>query len=273
MTNKILVVIVLYGIKLEDSLTYQTLNLSVKESNLIIDLFVYDNSPSYNKVDVQNNNFNIIYKSDITNSGISKAYNKAADYARKCEKKWLLFLDQDSNIPKNLFYVFKESKDKFSSEKLFVPILKQNNTILSPCKFKFMKGSSFSSVLPGILSLANVSVFNSGIFINLNAFIKVGGYDENVPLDFSDHSFIFRYKRWFSNIVVIPIVIEHELSSQSSDQKIILRRFIQYCKGVKAFSSIEGGKGLLFFWTALRAVKLSFQFKNFQYIKILFDKN
>ncbi|KFF05221.1 glycosyltransferase family protein [Flavobacterium reichenbachii] len=273
MTNKILVVIVLYGINLEDSLTYQTLNLSVTESDSIVDLFVYDNSATCNKINVQNNKFNIIYKSDTTNSGISKAYNKAADYASECQKDWLLFLDQDSNIPKNLFSVFNEFKDKFSNEKLFVPVLKQNNIILSPCKFKFMKGSSFSSVLPGILSLENVSVFNSGIFIDLNAFRKVGGYDENVPLDFSDHSFIFRYKKWFSNIVVIPIVIEHELSSKSSDQTIILRRFIQYCKGVRAFSSIEGGKGLLFFWTALRAVKLSFQFKNFQYIKILFDKN
>jgi rhamnosyltransferase len=272
MVNKLLAVIVLYGIRLENSLTFQSINEASKKSNIKLDLIVYDNSPIENTIFNNTNNINIIYKSDYYNSGISKAYNFAAEYATLNDKNWLLFLDQDSKLPSIFFDIVKDSFLKFPQEQLFVPVLKNDKKILSPCKFKYMKGSAFKSIDYGLISVKDKSIFNSGILVSLLTFNSIGGYDERIPLDFSDHAFFHRYKKIYSKIVVMPINIVHELSSFSKDKEIILRRFKQYCFGVKAYSSIESGGSFLFFWTSLRAIKLSLQYKSFDFVKELLKR-
>lgn len=274
MTNKVLAVLVLYGIPLEESLTFRTINVALSKKGIRLDLIVYDNSPNKNEVVVESSNLNIIYKKDYSNSGISKAYNFAANFANDMNKDWLLFLDQDSNIPNDFFIVVDTYLNDFSNEVLFVPILKSGDMTLSPCSFRFMKGSSLKSINHGLIAVKEKSIFNSGIVVSLSAFNNIGGYEERIPLDFSDHSFFNRYKKKYSKMVVMPITIEHELSSFSKDKVTVLRRFKQYCFGVSAYSSIEGGRVGLFFWTSLRAVKLSLKFKSFDFIleffKIIF---
>lgn len=270
MIDKVLAVLVLYGVSLEESLTYQTILLALKKKNSRLDIVVYDNSPTENDVIIESDNLNIIYEKDYSNSGISKAYNFAANFASGVNKDWLLFLDQDSNIPIDFFDVIDNYIQRFSNEVLFVPVLKKGNMILSPCHFKYMKGSSLKEIQHGLNSVKDRSVFNSGIVINLFAFNSIGGYEERIPLDFSDHSFFARYKKKYSQMVVFPVVIEHELSSFSKDKKSLLRRFKQYCSGVSAYSRIEGGRVGLLFWTSLRAVKLSLKFKTFDFIREFF---
>jgi len=270
MMDDLLIVIVLYKTRLQDSLTFKTLLNSVNSVNQIT-LYVYDNSPVNSYEDLSLDHITVKYHNDYNNSGISKAYNAAAMYAKANSKKWLLLLDQDSHLPLDFLHNMNNAITRNKDEKLFAPILTQNELILSPCKFRFMKGSPLKKIEEGIFPLDGHSVFNSGIVVKLSEFLRVGGYNENIPLDFSDHSFIHRFKKFNKTIVVMPINIEHQLSSQSNDKDIIFRRFKQYCFGVKRYAETEGGKGWLFFWTLMRSIKLTMQFKEVKFLKVFFE--
>lgn len=269
MLDKVLIVIVLYKSKLEDSSTFRTLRASLRHFSLKVDLYVYDNSPSV-RPDVQFPEFNIIYNVDGSNSGLSKAYNAAAAYGKNNRKEWLLLFDQDSNLPADYIEVMLKSVTKYSTHSFFVPILKQHELILSPCKFRFMKGSALRSIGYGPMNFLNVSVFNSGILVRLKLFYEAGGYNEQIQLDFSDHYFVSQVKKVENELVVLPIVIQHELSSHTNDEEKITSRFSQYCVGVRAYGKAKGGAPLLFLWTFLRAVKLSFTYKKPIFITLFF---
>lgn len=270
MINNLLVIIVLYKTKLEDSLSFNSLVKSSDFKKNNISFYIYDNSPDEDQDVYFFNDIDFFYEKDYENSGISKAYNKAAAYAKSKGKEWLLLLDQDSSIPADFIVKLEESVNEYSGQILFAPILKHNNLILSPCHFKLMKGSAMKLVSPGIRSLKDKSIFNSGILVKLSSFLKVGGYNENVPLDFSDHSFIHRMRNITSEFVVMPIEIDHQLSSFSQNYDVILRRFIQYCQGVLNYHQFEEKSGLLLVWTFLRAFKLSLQFKNRVFLDVFF---
>lgn len=262
MLNNLLVVIVLYKTKLNDSLSFNTLINSSGFTKGEISFYIYDNSPEQNQKFHLSDNINVFYEKDYNNSGISSAYNKAAEYAKSKDMEWLLLLDQDSSIPYDFIEKLEDSINKYKNQVLFAPILKHNNLVLSPCKFEFMKGSAMKMVSPGITSLKDISIFNSGILVKTSSFLIVGGYNEKVPLDFSDHSFVHRMKKNISEFVIMPIEINHQLSSFSNNYDVILRRFVQYCQGVLNYHQFEQNSKLLLFWTFLRALKLTIQFKD-----------
>lgn len=272
MVNKLFAVIVLYGIKLENSPTFSSLVELASTTVDPINLMVYDNSPVLQSFTKNFPNLKMVYVSDNSNPGISKAYNIAAQYALEHKKEWILLLDQDSTLPVNFFELIKRSIDENQSQVLFAPILQQNGMILSPCKFHFMKGRNFRSLERGLMPLKNVSIFNSGMVVNLGAFFEVGGYNEKIKLDFSDHCFIHRIKQRYSHFVVTSVVIEHELSSHTSDKDKITRRFVQYCEGVKSYSDNIGNSVFLFLWTFLRALKLSIRFKDVTFLRVFWQK-
>jgi rhamnosyltransferase len=264
MLNSILTTIVLYKQKLEDSNTFQT--LSALNGFDKVTVVVYDNSPASN-YNYSGSLFNISYIHDPSNSGISKAYNTSAQIALRQHKKWLLLLDQDSYLPPDFLEILVKNIVENPDEVIFAPILKQNGVILSPCKFTYMKGSAFNSVKPGKLLLKNVSILNSAMCVNLAKFIEVGGYNENIKLDFSDHAFISRIKKSYHSITVTGTVVAHQLSSNSANKQIVFNRFKQYCEGIRAYRLTEQKSSLLVFWTALRALKLFFVHKDCNYLK------
>lgn len=270
MLDKLLVVIVLYKTKLEDSSTYRTLKASLAHYCQKTDLYIYDNSPIKNSV-ATCAEFNITYFWDKGNSGISKAYNAAAAHGMNSNKEWLLLFDQDSNLPVDYVEVMLRSVMKYDDHSLFVPVLKQEELILSPCKFRFMKGNAFKTIEEGPMSFLNISVFNSGILVRLALFSVAGGYNEEIRLDFSDHYFISQVKKFQNEFIVLPVVIQHELSTHTNDEAKITARFRQYCVGVRAYGKVAGGRAYLFLWTFLRAAKLALTYKKFIFITLFFS--
>ena len=83
-----------------DSKAFITLNISAKNAKWeSLDLFLYDNSPEFNKnlIDLFNQyNYNIQYIPDYNNSGVSRAYNQAFKLGKEMKKKYILLLDQDT---------------------------------------------------------------------------------------------------------------------------------------------------------------------------------
>ncbi|MGZ3921653.1 MAG: glycosyltransferase, partial [Bacteroidia bacterium] len=213
----ILALIVLYKTKLTESKSFLSLSASLANSDVCMDLLVYDNTPSCNEGGILEHydNWKIIYHADSENGGVSKAYNKGAQIAKEMNKKWLLLLDQDTSFPLDTMQKYMQAIDENAHEKLLAPILMVNKgTIISPCYFKFMRGFSVKAVEPGLKSLKIFSVINCGLCIDVDAFNLNGGYNEQIKLDFSDHDFIRRFRKSIGNrLIVIDLEVFHSLSS------------------------------------------------------------
>ena len=82
---KIIIEIVLYNKKINDSTTFISLDNHKTIINQLfsqIELLIYDNSSTPQKFDIVNS-FSVKYKSNKKNGGVSAAYNYAFDIAKK----------------------------------------------------------------------------------------------------------------------------------------------------------------------------------------------
>ena len=240
--SKILFVIVLYKTPLINSTTFQTLKASL-ESNFInsrIDLLVCDNSPEEHidsKECVSSECFNLFHLYDSSNPGISISYNRAAEIASAKEKKWLLMFDQDTRLPIDGLHQYIKNLKNLPNFPLYVPKLFVADKLMSPCRYFMYRGSHLPEIKAGINRLKRKNILNNGVLVSLDAFKKVGGYDERVWLYFSDFVFFDRLKKHYKEFVVLDCNVEHELSSSDyRDIRFAIERFCHYCQGAKAAS-------------------------------------
>lgn len=231
--NSILAVIVLYNEKLYNSKTYTSfLREEVYKKQLT--LFVYDNSILQQHIPNEFSD-NIIYYYDKNNSGVSKAYNVAAEYGSKNGYKWLLLLDQDSDFSEI------KTEDYFASIKnnnnisLHVPIIKLNkHTIFSPTRKYFNMSHNSSKVHLGINLISQYAIINSGMCISIKSFKETGGYNENVWLDYSDYDFLRKYSMKYKYFNVIPKICFQNFSDEEKNVDKIKKRYAIFIECINA---------------------------------------
>lgn len=274
-TDSVLAIIVLYKTHLNESLTLNSLIAALAKAKKKIDLFIYDNSPNAISQTalsrLQEFFMNVKYINDPTNPGVSKAYNEGGRYAKTINKKWLLLLDQDTQIDPFFFINLNKSISIYSNESLFVPVLKQNNLILSPCKYFFKNGWPIKEIAVGKQDFKKRNFLNSGVVVSTELFEKVAGYDERVTLYFSDFVFFEKVAKVLDSYVVIDSVFVHSMSSNdTTNLHEFYSRFELYCKGIKQAMTLNtvGGKILYLTLALLRSFKLSVKFKSEKFIKI-----
>lgn len=270
----LLLCIVVYEKKVTESETFISLaKILTSEDNL--DVVIYDNSrlPD-NQVDSYKINYPQIrfhYIHNEKNPGLGVAYNEAATIATTLKKDFLCVFDQDSHIPDNFFTVVLDSIKANPSICLFSPIVTSRNTIISPSSFYFGRSWVKSKKEYGLLSTTNHSIINSGSIIRLTEFNRLGGYEPTLPLDFSDHYFFYKYKQYIPLFFVMPIYLEHQLSTFfDSDYLKVFNRFKIYCDAA-IFFALNTKNSIALFWTFLHATKLSLVYRRFSFIKYAFS--
>ena len=271
----ILAVVVIYNTNFTDCITLSTINANKFESGEKIDFIVYDNShiPQNPSSLLEYSNLNCEYFFDTDNPGVSKAYNYGASQAIIKNKKYILLLDQDTKFPNDSLLKYLSSINSHKDSSLFCPILKTNHGIYSPSNYYFRRGTNWKDAKPGIYSLKNKSALNSGLLVNVSSYLLVGGYNEKIKLYFSDFDFINRFRTIVNQVVVIDLVCWHSLSDiDKTDLLSAISRFRHYVNG--AYYSIYNFVDWLytFITILLRAIKLSFKFRNFLFVKIFFSK-
>jgi rhamnosyltransferase len=258
-----LVVIVLYKANLEQSDSFISLTQALRKSSQKAEIFVYDNSPSASIMPSPEDypEWKLHYFHNPRNPGVSTAYNEAAALAKSLGKTWLLLADQDTNFPDDIFYHYVQGVQSNPETSLFAPILVSSDKIIySPCTYLFGRGFQSKAVVPGIQSFDNKSVLNSGLLISLDAFEQVGGYNVNLPLDFSDFNFIDKFKKNHGSFCLLETFCIHDLSPNSGDFNSSLGRFGRYCDGIKLHVTNPLDIAVLYLLTFLRAVKLCKKF-------------
>lgn len=275
MVKNLLVIIVLYKMKLEESRSFISLNKALSENVTPIPLVVYDNGPVITNKPGKYNLEKCIehYKSDPANGGISKAYNYGAGYAQKLGNiDWLFFLDQDTELPGDIFHTFAQSISSQPAISLFAPILiLKDQSIFSPCRYVFKRGFQLKKIHPGLHSLKHLSPVNSGMMVSLNAFLKVGGYNEAVRMDFSDFQFIERFKQIYPDFYVIDSILIQDFSNHETNIKNLQIRFVLFCEGARNCTKHGLLEPIIYFiMVFMRATTLFLRTKNKRFYKIFY---
>jgi rhamnosyltransferase len=267
------IVIVLYKVKLLNTAIFNSLQAACSVFTQHVELIVYDNSPAPSDPGIVEG-FNIKYIHDFLNPGISTAYNVAADYAIGLNKTRLLIYDQDTCVNENTILKYADAVYNHKNIKLFAPILlNQFGKVISPSKFRLRMGIAPGKLIPGINYLKDLSPVNSGICIDLKLFAMVNGYNQAIPLDYSDYDFIERIQNFISEFVLLDLYFQHNLSaSESQTFTSALTRFKFLCIGLRESSKSTCDKNLGFCVGLKRALKLALVHKNLTFIKILFNE-
>ena len=271
-----LIVIVLYKVNLKDSTSFITLS-KANPNKSAIDLFVYDNSPtkSQENTDFVLHGFNVHYVSDNENPGVSKAYNNGVKYAKVKNKKWVLFLDQDTTLSDTILQSFLKAINREPEIKIFATTLfDQKKNLVSPSLYFFKRGFRLSNVPSKVCSLNKITPINSSLLVSIEVFDKVGMYNENIKLDFSDHEFMGRVRKVYDKFYVIEEDNYHSLSSSDeTDLNSIKKRFEFFCNGALEAGRTTWLDSLQYLIICiLRATKLNMKFKTLYFSNVLFKE-
>ncbi len=269
----LLAVLVLYNQKLEESKTFRSLFNTSPAWDERVHLFVYDNSPvpMHAVGDFDAPDRRIYYLSDTSNPGVSRAYNIAARRARELKKPYLLLLDQDTLFPQGGIAAYIKAIETHKDCPVFAPILSCDGKIYSPCRQVLHLNLPLRAIAPGRISARGRSLLNSGMCIRLDAFDKVGGFDERIPLDFADHDFMRRYRTHFDSFFLLDMACAHGFSDKENhDAGKAFIRFGYYCQGAK--HSIKGVADAFSLAPVafVRAARLSARFRTLRFLRLLF---
>jgi rhamnosyltransferase len=271
--NETLAVIVLYQSELKDSPTFISLTQSLEAADAQLDLIVFNNSPTAGAA-LDNPRWKIFYRHNPTNMGVSKMYNEGHKQALSQGKKWLLLLDQDTRYPVSFFSDCGMALQQHPNEQIFIPRLYDAYGMVSPFTFRFGGGQRIPPLKPGSYSIKKYKFQNCGVLISLEAFGKAGGYDNGLPLDFSDYSFVDRLEKVLANVVVTQVTAQHSFSSTShASLTDSVARFKYYVKGCRYYKKYYKPND----WTIsvrllLRSIKLSGQYKSWKFMLIYFNR-
>jgi rhamnosyltransferase len=271
--DDILAVLVLYKKRASESETLLSLAKSLDGTAGKIDILIYDNSPTpqWRNDGTQRDGFRIRYMNDPSNPGVSKAYNAGFELARQLNKKWLLLLDQDTVFPQGALAMYATNIEKCAEPALLAPMLVCDRRIYSPCRQVMHVNFPLHTIRPGWVRAKGFSVLNSGMCIRLDAFEKTGGFDEKIRLDFADHDFMRRYRKHFTDFLLIDIVCQHNFSGkETSDINTSLTRFDHYCEGAKNSMKSVADPFSLLPVALVRAARLSLRFRSIRFLRVLF---
>lgn len=224
---KIFPIIVTYNTSYKDCNTYKSLLCHYDNMPMLI----YDNSPT--PINSEFKTEYVHYKNDPNNGGVSKAYNYGAKIAKEIvNADFVLLLDQDTTFEPNYINILNDAIDKYKSVNLFVPIIRYNDgRIFSPVGFSFWK-IKLMELSPGLHSLKNTLPVNSGSCIRIDNMMSVGGYNENIPLDFSDFDFFHRLSKTSDTFYVVDSTAKQSFSNDETDTEKLYERFKKYIAGV-----------------------------------------
>jgi len=265
--EELLVVLVIYKMKISESMAFNSLTTALQSMNQKTSIFIYDNSPS-TQTHTRYENWSITYHSDPSNPGVSRAYNKGFNCAKDQGKKWMLLVDQDTIFEKDFFLKYKAAIEENVSEKVIVPILRDSKGIVSPYHFHFGRGTRLEKISTGQYQLAEKKFINSGLMISCELFELSGGFDERYKLDFSDLAFIERLKSVTRAFLVIDSKCTHSLSATKRSSLVeILVRFKIYCQSANLLGN-QTGNFWVIIWKHLRAILFFCRYFNWRFITL-----
>lgn len=274
MKSQLKILIVLYNKKIEDSETIVSLAKIVKDIPNLEQIIVWDNSKVLMTCNQQValketlSPINVDCKGNGINTSLSIIYNETIKTLK--ENDILIILDHDSNIPIEYFTSLIESINMYVDVNLFLPIIKYNNSIVSPANSWYFKGSYWEKEKYGLVEAKHQNAINSGMAIRAsylkNDFV---GYDQNLQFYGTDSDFMYKYRTQNKYFCVLHAVVYHTLDFyDNKDVESKLSRFRQMKRAALInMKKINLGVYLLcYLYFVLFSIKLAFSTKDFRFL-------
>jgi cellulose synthase/poly-beta-1,6-N-acetylglucosamine synthase-like glycosyltransferase len=264
----ILVLVVVYKTDpaLSDSLRTLVANDYPRNQLRVI---VWDNSPNSiaNLEFLQKEGFE--YYLTPENLSLSVIYNKVITKHLRGDE-YLLLLDQDTLLPKDFLRVVESAVSKDSDIDLFLPMVRANNSWVSPINYLIGWGRSWGLPRSGRMRANNICAINSGMLIAAK-YLKneYPGYDERLRFYGTDTQFMLDYMSRRCELVVLDSVLEHDLSFFSGSASSRANKFYQMRS---AYSYIYEDKSALqrtSLWLVMLIISLfySVKYKDLKFLK------
>lgn len=270
--SKFLILIVVYECKVKESLSYISL---LKSSEYLSNskLILWDNSPSIQSINTDNISSlqQAEYIHTPENMSLSKIYNRVIQENE--EYDYMIILDQDSSFSSDYFEKLNSAITKHPSINLFLPLIKSEQTIVSPGDYKIFKGSYWKKERYGIIDAKNILAINSGMVINFNYLKNIyKGYDERLRFYGTDTFFILEYAEDNDFLFVIDYVFKHKSAlldrDENVDKQIIRLNDLFFAWRIihehKKFNLI-----LINIYILIRIFKLVIKYRNIKYFELL----
>lgn len=266
--NEIFPILVLYNSRLEESETIKSIE---NTSDSIKEIFVFDNSPvqNYHEDSFKFKRLNIHYQSDISNPGLSAAYNSALKTAKEKGFKWLLLLDQDTVFSQLYF-------DEINSLKIdncvaVIPKVKSIDGTFTIAPVEMRLGGFIKPLkLRSGVTQGSITGINSGTLLNIDYMASIGGFSEKYTLDMLDHWYFRKIARDKKNICILDSSIYQNLSvSENFEKNVTVSRYKQMTSSERLFfkDEILMSYGIYKFKLFARFLK-QLKYENKQYAKI-----
>ncbi|MFX0567176.1 glycosyltransferase [Kosakonia cowanii] len=277
---KISLLVIIYNEKIVDTTTYLSLksalpviNSSPHQYNIIF----WDNSPLDH---LQNSVADI--KNDFKGSGVSCEYHHTPQNVPLAEiynallnkvensDDYLVLFDQDSTFEPGFFDELHKSIELGKQPEIILPVIYFKNTIISPTKIFFIKGSYFDTKPTGYIS-HNISAINSGMVISLE-FIRRTGFRYNSKLRnyCTDDDIMKSARDNFAIIYVMDYSFAHDLtlSTLNSNSDKLRERYNEMIKSKKiVFAKNIATRLFLHFYYFSHRVYMSLKYKDWRYMK------
>lgn len=168
-------------------------------STQVSDVIIFDNSSIVTRdiKELLSEFNNIRYLREGPNLGIAEALNKITECALSNEFDWLLTLDQDTECPSD---IIQKASQYFSLPHTAV-LCTQTVDTREPEIFRNLKVSKTSyTEIPFAIT--------AGSFLNLNVFMRIGGFDRELFIEYVDFEYCARarskgYKTYRINEICI----------------------------------------------------------------------
>lgn len=189
-------IIVLYNPNIKDFIS------TLDNTLLLVDkVYIIDNSDEVIGFDVESYSDKITYYSCNGNLGIAHALNIGCKLAIDDGYLWGLTLDQDSILPNNMIDDFKAFIS--NNTNLNIGILTSQINVYSG---EHRKAENTIDIID--------SCFTSGSLTNLKAFERVGGFKEEMFIDYVDFEFCLNLKKNGYQIYRLnSVVMDHKLGN------------------------------------------------------------
>jgi hypothetical protein len=222
--HSIQIVIVLYKIKLEDSLSYKTLCNYISVLSFNYELLIYNNSPEF-YIEEKENYF--VMNAEY-NKMLAGAYNFALQRAIKNNRNWLLLLDQDTYLSEEYFKQLNLSLNNNENVAAIIPKLQSSQIHLSPkscCSLIGHWGKMSNLQTKGIIKNKTIQAFNSAALISVQSLQKIGGFSLDFPLYELDYWVFYHLSKNKEQFYLMDVVLSHDLTMLDYRNKMTSQRY------------------------------------------------
>ncbi len=264
MKRHLFIVIVLYKQNAEESKSYQSIRGELVEGDTV--LFV-DNSPKSHPIP-SSISYTIISTHFPDNPGVSLAYNTAFRLAEEHGYEAVLLVDQDTIFPNNGLAGYRLAVIR--PDTVIAPLVFSGKQLISPYLLRYHRPWYLNNIYPGIQNFRNLGLINSGALVPITLSKLVGGYNNDIPLDWSDVDFFERLANVGAKLTLIDVKLQQSLSVDEASTMSTFR-FSTYLKGARVLSKQRlSARCWLMFWTFLKALKFAIKTKSLNWLSVWF---